>query len=348
MEARRNKIMSKKRLTASQDSQSIKSFKYRKNKSPLIFDIDEPYLIDLTSESVVDLTSEYFDIESSSNLDKSDEDLFEFDFWEFCLDSRHIKCDEKNYILFESAFNMQLSEVHFTYDGNLYTAYLPSTKYHIPGIPEIEVWRGGLVMYFALRSWLIQPIQVNSAIRMYEIKVSNVQDVHSREWYEYNFALDRCRAGGMTNTILQIDVYDTPLINLLFEEKKSNFKKRGISTEEVWVFHGTASVGNINAIMRDGLKAGGSDPAVPVKNGASYGHGVYSSVNFLTAAGYSKGLNKVILARALKGNCSSAGSYPLVSTHAPANYYDSWQPQPEWYVFKDGHQICPLYVIHYS
>ena len=110
-------------------------------------------------------------------------------------------------------------------------------------------------------------------------------------------------------------------------------------SKEIWVFHGTAPK-NIPLIMEGGFKVGGKAPGVGVANGTVYGNGVYSAKGPGTPMCYSKsgGGKAVILARALQGNIGPQGS--------PSS--DCWEPKGDWAIFRDGSQLLPLYVVHYT
>jgi hypothetical protein len=94
-------------------------------------------------------------------------------------------------------------------------------------------------------------------------------------------------------------------------------------------------------IIADGFKVGGAGE-VKVKNGTSHGSGVYTGTGPAAAVQYGRGSGRVILAKALVGNPCEV---------YPSTVYgwgrDSWSPEKDWMVFKEGHQLQPLYVIHF-
>jgi hypothetical protein len=53
----------------------------------------------------------------------------------------------------------------------------------------------------------------------------------------------------------------------------------------------------------------------------------------------------VILAKALMGSCSEECNPSVRSIGATD---DSWKPERDWLVFRDGKQLVPLFVIHFE
>jgi hypothetical protein len=180
-------------------------------------------------------------------------------------------------------------------------------------------------------SWATNAIVVGTEARLYKLQAENIGSKVSRETDEFNKACAQfsrlCNA--KRNTVIQVDVYESEATRRAFEATKSQFKQLGKSTAEVWVFHGTKDR-NIDSIMTTGFKVGGRDPGVPVANGSSYGKGVYTATGPASPMSYSQA-GKVILARALKGGGS-----------------DSWEVREDWVIFKDGSQLLPVYVVHYT
>uniref|UniRef100_A0A6S8EHV3 PARP catalytic domain-containing protein n=1 Tax=Aureoumbra lagunensis TaxID=44058 RepID=A0A6S8EHV3_9STRA len=126
----------------------------------------------------------------------------------------------------------------------------------------------------------------------------------------------------------RVDYYESETTSSNFQSKKDEFAKAGIPTKEIWVFYGTFSDENIKRIMSEGFKVGGSQ--VKIKNGSAYGRGVYTATGPRAPQGYGKKTNKVILARGLVGT---------EGVHSKT-------PQDDWYLFMDGHQLLPVYVLH--
>ena len=140
--------------------------------------------------------------------------------------------------------------------------------------------------------------------------------------------------------IVQVDVYDNPLLAERFQNELISLSARGRPLEEDWVFHGTGSADNVQRIMLEGFKVGGID-GIPMSNGAKHGNGVYTAKGPDTPMMYGKETGLVILARALRGRRSQrAGTAGYDS--------DSWEPSGDWVVFQRGQQLLPIYVVHYK
>ena len=105
-------------------------------------------------------------------------------------------------------------------------------------------------------------------------------------------------------------------------------------SDPIWVFHGTHS-SFLDSIAREGFKVGGQD--VSVRNGASYGHGIYTARGPDTPMQYGHG-RSVILALARPGVEGSQ--------HDPA--CDSWRPRNDWHIFRRGEQLLPIYILHFA
>ncbi|KAG5174979.1 hypothetical protein JKP88DRAFT_229574 [Tribonema minus] len=90
--------------------------------------------------------------------------------------------------------------------------------------------------------------------------------------------------------------------------------------------------------MCGGFKIGGTG-RMAIKNGAAFGHGLYTAIGPKTPAMYSasSGCCAVILARALKGT---------VGKEVCAG--DSWTVGKHWWVFRNSNQLLPQYVVHYK
>lgn len=116
-----------------------------------------------------------------------------------------------------------------------------------------------------------------------------------------------------------------------FRKCREDFAVRGLSTAEIWVFHGTNSAA-VRQIIQNGFKVGGTDPTVPVRNGASYGKGVYTAVSPGTPMGYGVESRSIILARGIPGDMNTH--------HRP-------HTQPDWYIFRSAAQLLPCYIVHF-
>ena len=127
-----------------------------------------------------------------------------------------------------------------------------------------------------------------------------------------------------------------------FQEKERQISHaHGLGTEatrKIWVFHGTSSLKAIDSICRDGFQVGGRN--VPIRNGAAYGCGVYTSTSPQDPIDYAAGQGRVILAQGIRGQLG----------HNAQSQNDSWTPvnQPSWLIFRDGDQLLPRYIVHYD
>ena len=87
-----------------------------------------------------------------------------------------------------------------------------------------------------------------------------------------------------------------------FEAKRAALAAAGKPTNEIWVFHGTASQQNIDSIISGGFRVGGVDGHA-IANAAVHGNGVYTATGPATPMGrtYAGHTSQVILCRALPG-----------------------------------------------
>jgi len=166
----------------------------------------------------------------------------------------------------------------------------------------------------------------------------------SRDTREVNFALGHfvrsCGGQSGERRVLRVDIYENPAQRTRFEHARSALEAKGAPTNEIWVWHGSRSNGSISAIMSDGFKVGGKDAGIPVAHGMVHGPGVNTSRT--VPFGYTTTTQKVILSRALPGN------HRVVNGSHTGE--DSWMPMgsQDWIIFRDGGQLLPLYVIHFS
>ncbi|KAG5181131.1 hypothetical protein JKP88DRAFT_165852 [Tribonema minus] len=134
----------------------------------------------------------------------------------------------------------------------------------------------------------------------------------------------------------QVDVYKSKTTRQRYQAALASLAFDGINTDESWVFHSTAH-DNIIKIMCGGLCVGG-EGGVAIKNGATYGNGVYAATGPATPMTYStgRGTNQaVILARALHGRAGTR-----------IGQGNSWPAKWDWWVFADSAQLLPVYVVH--
>jgi len=177
--------------------------------------------------------------------------------------------------------------------------------------------------------WTVEPDIFSNGTQRWIIPVSQSASV-CRETDEFNKASAQyVKMLGETAPLpRRVDYYESETTSSNFQSKKDEFAKAGIPTKEIWVFYGTFSDENIKRIMSEGFKVGGSQ--VKIKNGSAYGRGVYTATGPRAPQGYGKKTNKVILARGLVGT---------EGVHSKT-------PQDDWYLFMDGHQLLPVYVLH--
>ncbi|KAG5187295.1 hypothetical protein JKP88DRAFT_307549, partial [Tribonema minus] len=136
----------------------------------------------------------------------------------------------------------------------------------------------------------------------------------------------------------QVDVYESETTRRRYAAARESLAFDGVDTTESWVFHGTARE-NVPKIMCAGFRVGGvGEGSVAIKNGATYGNGVYAATGPATPIAYSarNGSRSVILARALRGR---VGACPGEG--------DSWPAKLDWWVFADSAQLLPVYVVHF-
>jgi hypothetical protein len=251
--------------------------------------------------------------------------------------------DKKNWVQFErtisaqleSAWGLKAQKVAFVRAGIAYEAdFHRMVQRRVDGKYSTErTIRRHTVDTTAC--WTIPPTVVSATSRKFALKASDIESAVGREADEFKKACTHFCQVAASGAVTQVDVYESETTRRAFEDTKAEFQRFKKSTAEVWVFHGTSDV-NIDSIMTTGFKVGGRDPGVPVANGSSYGVGVYTATGPATPMTYSRRGNKVILARALKGTGGAQG------------VGDSWEPQADWIVFKDGKQLLPVYVIHYT
>jgi hypothetical protein len=198
----------------------------------------------------------------------------------------------------------------------------------------------------------------------------------SRETYELDMAYGHFRRlcgdgiNGTPRDVHSITVYDSESTSRQYNDMKGLLERRGAPTDEMWVFHGTSSNQIIEDIMSEGFKVSQPEPMhgmhhstsllqvltrlrsqtlqvggseVGRRNGAAHGEGVYTAKGPESPWKYSSGTNRVIIARALPGKSEN-----VEHKKNAAAATDSWSPKLDWIVFKDGHQLLPVYVVHCS
>ena len=188
-----------------------------------------------------------------------------------------------------------------------------------------------------MKPWSTLGESLSHGTKRHTVLASSVADgSETRELAEFNFAWAQMQRlmVGRTIQIHQIDVYESPTVERIYEAKRLTKPE----SNELWVFHGTGDAG-IDGIMQGGFKVAGRDPgAPPVRHGAAYGHGVYTATGpkYPMVYANSAGTNAVILAKALEG------------TRGLQGIDDCWAPRENWLVFKTGEQLLPKYVVHWA
>ena len=162
--------------------------------------------------------------------------------------------------------------------------------------------------------WLCTPSTLLSRerrISVYEIKLETVKTLHVssslRDKLEYDFASshftrllenDPTRESTIPREVVQVDciIYErhAPVIEQ-YESLKRRFSNMGKTLKEILVFHGT-DADAVQLIIAGGFKVGGTN-GIRVKNGCTYGRGVYTSTEPEAAIQFGKGSGRVILAK---------------------------------------------------
>ena len=175
----------------------------------------------------------------------------------------------------------------------------------------------------------------NGAVR-HKIPLTSLATTRdTREQREFNIAVGHFARllPGHTAQVRQVDVFENARVVRAWRAKKLEVEARVGPQTPIWVFHGTAAA-NLERIMTEGFKVGGRD--VGVANGSRFGKGVYTATGPATPlTSYGHG-TAVILAVAVEG----------AQTPAEAPGSDSWAPNGDWVVFRDGAQLLPRYVLH--
>ena len=119
-----------------------------------------------------------------------------------------------------------------------------------------------------------------------------------------------------------------------FESKREALRREGKPDSEIWIFHGTGSQTNVDAIVTNGFVV---PPAGRETNGAVHGRGIYGATGPNTPVTYARGTRQLLLCRSLPGREGQRES-PGV---------DMWRPRLDWVVFADAASLLPVYVIKY-
>ena len=113
--------------------------------------------------------------------------------------------------------------------------------------------------------------------------------------------------------------------------------------QEKYVFHGS-SISNYPNIVSSGLGVGGVDQGIIIKNGTSYGYGVYTGGTPATAMSYCAGSNQLLLCLGLKGRNSTVA---ITDPNSLNNGNTHSHTAGDIIVFFTRQQLLPLYLIQY-
>ena len=178
--------------------------------------------------------------------------------------------------------------------------------------------------------------QILGGVGCHKISADKLGADDSKELYHFNFAVGqfvRLLAGVTPPKVTRVDVYESPWVEDAFTQKKADLERHGTPPDQIWVFHGTKTSGDVEAICSGGFKVGGQ--GVGVANGSAYGKGVYTATGPGTPMGYGQSSRSVILCKALPG------------TTGPQGVGDSWKPCNDWVIFREAAQLLPKYVVHF-
>ena len=240
--------------------------------------------------------------------------------------------------ILECAFHRGAARVKFANHGKTYYVCLRAMT-QCPNMskdPELEVpiRRYEIRFKSALKrktpkitteSHWISPPLVSTYMRkktyLYEIKLERYRTLRttcsSKDKLEFEFVSSyfaRLLDGKIFREVVQIDciIYEaqTPVVQK-YEALKRHFWNSGKATTEILVFHGTDSAA-IQRIMSGGFKVGGTR-GIPVRNGSSYGRGIYTSSEPEAAIQFGKKSGQVILAKVRRQTyCVRRHSYTVI------------------------------------
>ena len=222
----------------------------------------------------------------------------------------------------ECAYFHGASRIEFVSYGRTYSACLRSMMQY-PSMgrnPELKVPIRRYEIRFKSASkrkssktttdshWIFPPL-VPAGLRkktyLYEIKLERYRTLRptcsSKDKLEFEFASShfaRLLNGKVFREVVQVDciIYESQAsVVQKYETMKRHFWNSGKAKTEILVFHGTDSAA-IQRIIGGGFKVGGTS-GIPVRNGSSYGRGVYTSSEPEAAIQFGKRSGQVILAK---------------------------------------------------
>jgi len=139
--------------------------------------------------------------------------------------------------------------------------------------------------------------------------------------------------------IKSIDIVKNEKLEKKFNEKKLEFKKRGIDDKSLLIFHGTPQE-NIGSILKNNFNLN------KVAHGRMYGRGVYFSEKPEVSMGYTQDMSSLILCLVLPGDNSKEIKDDIfggVFIDDPSPKAGAWA-----IVVPDVDQILPKYVINFT
>ena len=224
--------------------------------------------------------------------------------------------------ILECAYHRGAARINLANHGRIYSVCLRGMT-QCPSMsknPELKVpiRRYGIRYKSALKrktskittdsQWIYPPL-VSTCMRqrayLYEIKLDRYRTLRptcsSKDKLEFEFVSSyfaRLLDGKIFREVVQIDcvIYEaqTPVVQK-YEALKRHFWNSGKAKTEILVFHGTDSAA-IQRIISGGFKVGGTR-GIPVRNGSSYGRGIYTSSEPEAAIQFGKKSGQVILAK---------------------------------------------------
>jgi Poly(ADP-ribose) polymerase catalytic domain len=222
----------------------------------------------------------------------------------------------------ECAYFHGASRIEFVSYGRTYSACLRSMMQY-PSMgrnPELKVPIRRYEIRFKSASkrkssktttdshWIFPPL-VPAGLRkktyLYEIKLERYRTLRptcsSKDKLEFEFVSShfaRLLNGKVFREVTQVDciIYESQAsVVQKYQTMKRHFWNSGKAKTEILVFHGTDSAA-IQRIIGGGFKVGGTS-GIPVRNGSSYGRGVYTSSEPEAAIQFGKRSGQVILAK---------------------------------------------------
>jgi len=139
--------------------------------------------------------------------------------------------------------------------------------------------------------------------------------------------------------IKSIDIVKNEKLEKKFNEKKLEFKERGIDDKSLLIFHGTPQE-NIDSILKNNFNMN------KVAHGRAYGRGIYFSEKPEVSMGYTRDMSSLILCMVLPGDNSKEIKDDIIGqifNDDPCLKAGAWA-----IVVPDVDQILPKYVINFT